>query len=291
MPITVECPNGHRMTLADKLAGKRHRCPLCLAYVDVPVPDPEAPPDEAAEAAEAAREREAARYRRRLERVNAGLTFHYGRIVVLLLSLLGSMWILIGRPFLPDVVLEGSVVGVSVAVLVLAPLFGLIGSVLCLKAPAEVRGRGLILWALVLDLAPFFLAYFALAGDLDAIERYLILVAGGASNLCGWACFIGFLHRLAEYLEQPYAAREAYRILIKGIFLWVLPPLLGWALVGVYFLMLEAWNSIMLSIYLPLALGVAVLDLVLFIVFILFLFQQLALISSLREVVWKRILA
>src|SRR5262249_12584301 len=124
MPIAVVCPNGHHMTLPDKLAGKRHRCPLCYAYLDVPVPGPEAPPDEAADAE---KERQTARFQQRLGRVNAGLTFQCGRIVVLLLSLLGSMWVVIGSPFLEDIVLEASVVGLCVAVLIVAPMFGLIG--------------------------------------------------------------------------------------------------------------------------------------------------------------------
>src|SRR3954447_11145896 len=39
MPISFACPCGQRFTMADALAGKRSKCPVCKAAVTVPVPD------------------------------------------------------------------------------------------------------------------------------------------------------------------------------------------------------------------------------------------------------------
>jgi len=39
MPISVTCPNGHKLTAKDKLAGKTVRCPKCEVEVTIPLAD------------------------------------------------------------------------------------------------------------------------------------------------------------------------------------------------------------------------------------------------------------
>jgi phage FluMu protein Com len=41
MPITISCPCGKKLRVADEHAGKRVKCPACQAISTVPVPDPE----------------------------------------------------------------------------------------------------------------------------------------------------------------------------------------------------------------------------------------------------------
>ena len=41
MPITVSCPCGKKLRVADEHAGKRVKCPACQAVSTVPAPEPE----------------------------------------------------------------------------------------------------------------------------------------------------------------------------------------------------------------------------------------------------------
>lgn len=43
MPISVLCPNGHKLSAKEKLAGKKIKCPKCGAVVRIPEPEPHEP--------------------------------------------------------------------------------------------------------------------------------------------------------------------------------------------------------------------------------------------------------
>ncbi len=43
MSIMVVCPNGHKLKVKDKYAGKSGRCPMCKSRIRVPVPFEEVP--------------------------------------------------------------------------------------------------------------------------------------------------------------------------------------------------------------------------------------------------------
>jgi len=43
MSIEVTCPNGHRLKIKEKYAGKQGTCPVCRAPVCVPVTDKATP--------------------------------------------------------------------------------------------------------------------------------------------------------------------------------------------------------------------------------------------------------
>ena len=45
MPIAVVCPQGHKLSAKESLAGKRVKCPKCGAAVQVPVAEPPDPGD------------------------------------------------------------------------------------------------------------------------------------------------------------------------------------------------------------------------------------------------------
>ncbi len=52
MPLTVQCPQGHKLSVAEKYAGKRVKCPKCASAFQIPelsvavVPAAIAPPTE-----------------------------------------------------------------------------------------------------------------------------------------------------------------------------------------------------------------------------------------------------
>ncbi len=43
MPITLNCPCGKTLRVPDASAGKRARCPVCQAVIDIPAPPPPEP--------------------------------------------------------------------------------------------------------------------------------------------------------------------------------------------------------------------------------------------------------
>ena len=43
MSIQVECPNGHKLKIKNKYAGRTGRCPLCKSRIKIPVPEEEIP--------------------------------------------------------------------------------------------------------------------------------------------------------------------------------------------------------------------------------------------------------
>src|SRR5947209_3486274 len=125
MPIPVVCPSGHHMTLPDKQAGKRYRCPLCFNYFVVPTvgsappgkpkgkgepslpaatrsPNaPVSPPPSPSKptAAKPAAEEPDTGPAGGLRLVNVGLALHYARLVILLLHVLLMLVALISLVF------------------------------------------------------------------------------------------------------------------------------------------------------------------------------------------------
>jgi hypothetical protein len=151
------------MSLPDRQAGKRHRCPLCFTYIDVPFPG--TPPGPAPEGSipkpvsrpgEPSRrdhgEADAAAAKNRLRWLSRGLGFHYARLILLLVTLL--VWIIM-VPVLtfssednwdPEI-LHAGVLGM----LALESGCAVIGSILCLAAPGDAHARRFLLLSLVLD--------------------------------------------------------------------------------------------------------------------------------------------
>ena len=98
-----------------------------------------------------------------------------------------------------------------------------------------------------------------------------------------------FLRRLARYLDQDLAADEALVLLIRGVVLWALPPLLVGAFVGLNDMVGGVGLVGVEGVYFVLAVAtMAVLVFVWLVWFIKFLFQEAALIGTLREVIRKQ---
>jgi hypothetical protein len=306
MPISVICPNGHRMNLPDQHAGKRYRCPLCFMFIDVPLPDstpvpapvaapppaptvnataPAPPPPAAAPAQPAAATPPAPAAETPGEQpppppmpelvwVDWGLGFHYARLPVFLLSVLVGLLIAVLKDFLdPEWVARIGLILV-VGILLLSPVLGLVGSVLCLKFPREANVRPLLLGSLGFDVAAILLGLLVLGGSFTPGGSVIVQIVGGAAELVAWMLFMVFLDQAARFLNQEVASAEALRLLKSGIVLTVV-----WGLVFAAVLALAAsLGSPVYLVALPLALYLLVMTL-------LFLFQQLALISTVRQVI------
>jgi hypothetical protein len=306
MSIPAVCPNGHRMSLPDYKAGSPYHCPICYTEFQVPLPNqpPQAPagpanlmelrppirPDAGSTPAPPPARDEDSRTRAqkgrptegpvRLNRVGRGLGFHYARLVLFLLEIL--LFLVLGLlgvtpDSLPTRVLAMTLALVTFGIILLVPLLGLIGSILCLWVPPESAARRFIWTSLVIDLILLGLSVFGGIAEAAGIAR--LLWQGGSLVLAvlSWVFFMLFLIRLGWYFDEPVIAEDGRALLIKGIALAVLVPL---GLVGIL-VMLYALPPVgcLLVLLTP------VLLVVVLVVYIKFLFQQLALIGSLRQVI------
>jgi hypothetical protein len=191
--------------------------------------------------------------------VRVGLGFHSARLVLYLLLLL----VLIGGFLLsmalddpkanePPTVLAATLL-VATGLMVLAPLSGLVGSVLCLAVPAAANARGVLAASLLLELAALggslVVAAVDAAGLLPDHEAPLFRVVGvvltSAVGLASWVLFMVFLTRLGRYLGADGAVFDAGNGLRQGVLL--LPALLPAAaalVAGLWWLAGPKWAGV-----------------------------------------------
>jgi hypothetical protein len=93
--------------------------------------------------------------------------------------------------------------------------FGVAGAVLCLGVPRDSGGRLPLALALILDAVTVPLAVVA------AVLGWPPLLSWG-TGLASWALFVGFLVRLAEYIDRPDEASDARNLFLVGVALVVL---------------------------------------------------------------------
>jgi hypothetical protein len=310
MPIHTQCPNGHALTTGDGQAGKTIQCPRCQAVVAVPalltVPPGATPPTAAVESddyqviepAPASSDVKVRPVAGPLRWVQLGLGFHYAKLLTILIGIFLAMVGLILAAFTDmNVVGIGArlvVIAAWAVVALVAPVLGLVGSVLCCRVPRRTRGRPLIVTALALETAALAVPILLLVlGDgaaalrADGAGRHVATVALGqlapVCTLVGFVLFMLFLRRLASFLNQPGAADEAVTIIYRYLLLYVVAPA---ALAGLAFAaltMASPGNLVAL-------IGICVLDLVVLaaaVAWVLYslslMFRTLNLIGSLRQ--------
>jgi len=302
MPIAVVCPNGHRMTLPDKQAGKRYRCPLCFEYINVPLldsapaetannqtarisgPPPESPGLPVRPAAPVPpkpkvteEEEDAGGQARRWAHVERGLGFLYARLVIVLVCFLLGLSRLILEGSILSKVNQILVLTEAVGLLVAGPVLGLIGSLFSLRVPRYTGARPYIVLSFLLDPVSLPFAYFYFVGQYTPQGELLVLLGGRAAQAMSWVLYILFQRRLAVHFNEEIAADEAAQILVWGVILVPAP----WALVGAFLLLFQV-APFLAFITGP---GWMVLPFVLIVLYVKFLLRQLALLGTLRQVI------
>jgi hypothetical protein len=223
-----------------------------------------------------------------LDKVNIGLLLHYLRLVLIFLALIA--WGLLSPVVAmfgpsehggPAVLLGLLLFLASLMVAFLAPLLGIVGSVLCVFVPSEAKARGFIITSLVLDVT---------AVPISIVVQFVVMVGvqsgagiiGGAMpafvmGLASWALFMIFLRQVATYVDEQAGADESSLILIQGLFLLFFSPV-------VFFL------GLMLAAVLPCIGALIFLGIVVYAIYLylMFLKRQLDLIGTLRQVIYSR---
>ncbi len=167
-----------------------------------------------------------------LGKVQLGLGFHYARLVLTLLAVLGIMGLLAyGMIFKPKADEPGLLIGglVALGIVLLAAVLGLAGSVLCLWVGRPSRAWGLIFTSLVLDVLTVPLVVY------QQIAAFPPFFAWGV-EFVSWILFMLFLRRLAAYVDRPGEANEVMALITRGVALLVGVPLLLILLAQVAFL-------------------------------------------------------
>jgi hypothetical protein len=149
--------------------------------------------------------------RGQLQKVDLGLAFHYWQYLLVLGSLLLSILQVLLAAAPPLAFLVG-LLG-SIATLV-APILGIVGSILCCWAPPKSEARGLVLFSLGFDAASLVTVPFAfvagfVAGEYGLAVAVGLLLLAWVFSLTGFVLFMMFLSKLAYYLDDEPAGREA----------------------------------------------------------------------------------
>jgi hypothetical protein len=154
--------------------------------------------------------------------VQRGLGFHYARLVLTLLALLVLMGLVCyGATTKARADDEGLWIGglAALGIVVLAALFGLVGSLLCLWVSGDSPAWWLIFLSLLLDVLTLPLAvYLQMAGRPPLLGWVVAFVS--------WLLFMLFLCRLARGIDRPGEANELMALITRGVALLVGVPLL-----------------------------------------------------------------
>ncbi|GEM_PF-6721672 len=233
-------------------------------------------------------------------RVRLGLAFHRARLIIFLFtpvflifaSVVGGMASGAGRG---AGLVGGALVVIAglvlLAALLVTPILGIIGSVLCAWVPKKTA-RTLILVSFGLDAGSFGLGIvqivLMLARVLGAPMFVLVfqfLQLG--LTLAAWVLFMLFLRRMAHSLEEWGHADEAGSIILVGALLVLGPPVV---LVGLGLLIAAMVSRENAGAVVGAMLLVTMVLVIPYIVFLFkFLFRQLELLGYLRGVIAKKL--
>jgi hypothetical protein len=311
------------MTLPDKQAGKKYRCPLCLTYIDVPLasPGPPAavheavgspngepagtnhvagslPPGLAELSKQADTEEEAQEIAsvERWRRVDKGLGFHFVRLLVILACLLMALLHAIFAEFLAAEVhdmLENALVA---GILLVAPAFGLLSAFWCFGIPTPTRARSLLIATYFFDLMSVPMAVLYFLSQVTPQAAFYTPLVGASLQMISWLLYVVLLRRLAVFFQDEIAADEGLQILIWGVPLSAAPWLVVWLLRQLNlapFLGLlgwQGWQGLLGPVLGIIAYqGLMILAFVLIVLYIWFLFRQLRLIGRLREFIQGKV--
>jgi hypothetical protein len=180
------------------------------------------------------------RRQRRMATVRLGILFHSFK----LWSFLAAM--LFGFISLPLVLFATLMFGGWVGTILsqitfnlgmtIAPIFGIIGSIMCAFVPPKAEARGTIIASAIFDvLAPLFgvlqlvmfLAYLGSGGD-ERVNRLIsyMLYARLACTLVAWWLFQLYLRNLAFYMSESLLASESLNVIVHFLIATLIGPTL-----------------------------------------------------------------
>jgi hypothetical protein len=216
--------------------------------------------------------------RRQIRRVQLGLGFHFWKYLT---YVLGINLIISGVILATFLSLLGIlVVTVGYIAILISPVLGIVGSILCTSVPAKTEAKPLITVSLGLDASCLALGF--LGGFIGLVTRTLpgregiaflvFLISSAACGLAGFVMFMLFLRKFATFLDDHKSADEAMTQMIN-----LLVVVLGGGAIMIItaaiLFNIEAWLA-------TLALGVEYLAF--FILYLKVLFSILDLISTIR---------
>ena len=177
-----------------------------------------------------------------LDRVNLGLGFYYASILALLAGLVVEL-VAFAAGFTGGVnavagSAEGAATGLGMAMLFsiiamilidwVAPILGMVGSILCLWAPSASGARGLCIASLALNASATLgsilirvLMFFVPAGE---VIGGVGMIGASLMTFIAWCLFMAFLRQLCLHLGEDTLAGEAIAVMMRGIAILVLAP-------------------------------------------------------------------
>jgi hypothetical protein len=182
---------------------------------------------------------ELTRKQKQMALVRLGVLFHIIKLWVYLASAL------FGIITLPLVIFAAIAIGGIVGQLLMqttfnlamtiAPILGIVGSILCARVPPRSEARGIIIVSMIFDaLAPFFgvfqlIMFFAYHGTGDDRVRSLMnymLLARLACTLVAWWLFQLYLRKVSFYMRETLLASESLNVIVHLLMATVITPTL-----------------------------------------------------------------
>ncbi len=322
MALRVLCPNGHELIAEDGHLGRKIRCPACKVVMILPAPNPPpapapppAPPPAVQKEPPAAPSQPAPqppgplvlipggppddyfdddrprkggmKTRPRMRLANLGLGFHYAKVLCMLVATLSILGAFVIAPLVQSPGLFLLLFRLALILMILTPVLGGTGSLLCFWLPEKSRSRvlviitfglevgGTVAWILVLVLTTAALAAGGMMGEgaltLGKVGLVLLVLAS-AVIYASFLMFLLVLRALANYLRDRASAEEALRQLI----IYVIVTLGGTVLVMVLGFLLPRLGEVGLYLLGMITLG-------LFVAYALVLFAILKVIATVRQ--------
>jgi hypothetical protein len=187
--------------------------------------------------------------RQALEKVHLGLSFHYARLVLLLISIVTLIGCAVFSAMAAKEQKTVSTTGVLAIFTVLMtaglsfvqPILGIVGSIFCLWVPAKSGAKGFILASFIIDILTLpvglgltILTIALQAGSGPSPLNLLAAVATAPMGMASWILFIFFLRRLAFYLREDDHADDALRLVIQAVAIVLLGPIALAMAVGLF---------------------------------------------------------
>ncbi len=166
--------------------------------------------------------------------VNLGLIFYYIKVIAIISAILlaiSSAFLAAGMGSAGGLGQIIFVIGilVSFVVIMVAPMLGIVGGILCCFVPPKSGGRPLILTSVALDAMALMIGtvislvlIISPSGNNPIIRN----IVDGATFLLGLGSFIMFMlfiRKLSYYMDDDGTAAEAYEVMIAYIFGFSIP--------------------------------------------------------------------